>query len=178
MQSYLLVLRIDQRLEMIILAQKTFGVFLCVLMMFTEVSCLQHSYELKLSGPVTIGDQWAEFQPKPQLKAEKDYQWVRLDLVLPLRDDLYNEGKGSNKGKGILMPDGEVVNPEIELIDEHGRVYKLVYHGSRRGGPIYGHPDTNALPRDREYKMVRIRSPRPIKCKAVYWFCESSKDWK
>lgn len=163
---------------MIIFLQKSLGVFLCSLMMLTEVSCLRHSSEVKLSGPVTIGDQWVEFHPELALKAENDYQWVRLDLVLPLRDDLYNEGKGSNKGKGILTPDGDVINPEIELIDGHGQAYKLVYHGSRRGGPIYGYPDANALPRDREYRMVRIRSPRPIKCKAVYWFSESSKDWK
>ncbi len=163
---------------MIILVQQTFAVCLLLLILLGEISCLRHSYEVKLSGSLAIGEQWVELRPESRLKAEKDYQWVRLDLEPPLRDDTYNEGKGPEKGKGILMPGGEVVNPEIELVDEHENIYKLVYHGSRYGGPVYGLPDANALPRDREYKLVRIRSSKAIKCKAIYWFCESSKDWK
>jgi hypothetical protein len=163
---------------MILTAKQILAVCFLFTTLLSEVSCLRHSYEIKLSGPVDIGDQWVELRGDSPLKAEQDYQWVRLDLEQPLKDDTYNEGRGQNKGKGILMPDGDVINPEIELVDDHGSIYKLLYHGSRFGGPVYGLSNANALPRDRQYNMVRIRSTRPIKCKAVYWFCESSKDWK
>ena len=130
-----------------------------------------------ISAPVTIGEEWLELHPASPLKAEKTYQYVYLDLEPPLRDDLYNDGKEPNKGKGILMPDGDVINPKIEVIDQYGNAFDFVYAGSIGFKPTYKVPSPNELPRDREYKTVRIRSPRPIKVKAIFWFCDSSKDW-
>ena len=142
-----------------------------------EPSCLRDSYEVKLSGPVSIADEWVEFHPQPLLRAEKDSQMVVLDLEAPFKDDFYGEGNGPSKGSGILMPDGDVINPEIQVIDQYGNVFSLVYAGSRRTfRPVYSLPHPNKWPRDREYATVRIRSRKPIKCKAIYWYCESAKD--
>ncbi len=163
---------------MIIFSQTTSGVFLCVLMMLMEVSCMRHSYEIKLSGPVILDDHWIELHPASPLKADKDLQMVLIKLEAPFKDDEYKEGSGPNKGKGILMPDQAVINPEIQVIDQYGNTYSLVYAGARGGMAAYDLPYPNEWPRDREYKTVRIRSPRSIKCKAIYWFCESTKDWK
>jgi len=70
-------------------------------------SCQQpDSYEIKISGPVTIGEEWLELHPASPLKAEKTYQYVYLDLEPPLRDDLYKDGKEPNKGKGISCQTG------------------------------------------------------------------------
>ena len=89
------------------------------------------------------------------------------------------EGKGPKKGQGVLMPDGEVINPEIQVIDRYGNAFDLIWRGSRRTfWPAYDLPYPNKWPGDRAYKLVRIRSPRPIKCKAIYWFAESNNDVK
>jgi hypothetical protein len=157
---------------------KVVSALLCAGAMLMPFSCQQpDSYEIKISGPITIGDEWIELHPEAPLKAEKTYQYVYLDLEPPFKDDLYQEGKEPNKGKGILMPDGEVINPQIEVIDQNGNTFHLVYGGSIGFKPMYKAPSPNELPRDREYKTVRIRSPRPIKVKAIFWFCDSSKDW-
>ena len=42
---------------------------------------------------------------------------------------------------------------------------------------VYNLPYPDEWPRDRAYQTIRIRSPRPFKCKAVYWLNESAKDW-
>jgi len=137
------------------------------------------SYKVKLAGPVGITDEWLELKPTEPLRAERDSQMVVLELESPFRYDLYGDGKGANKGHGILMPDGDVINPEIEIIDQYGNTFKLVWSGARRSfSPVYDLPYPNKWPRDRQYTTVRIRSPRPIECKAIYWFCESSKDQK
>lgn len=157
---------------------KPFGVVLCVGLMFTQFFYRSDSYRVKLSGPITIGNDWVELHPKSPLKADKNLQMVLLELKAPFKNDFYNEGKAPNTGKGILMPEGDVINPEIEVIDQYGNTFKLVYSGSQNGAPSYSLPYPNhKFPRDREYKTVRIRSPRPIKCKAIYWFCDSVKDW-
>jgi len=151
----------------------------CVAIIIMENSCLRDSYEVKLSGPVSIANEWVEFHPQPLLKAEKDSQMILLDLESPFRDDFYGEGNGPNKGSGILMPNRDVINPEIEVIDKYGNVFHLVYAGSRRTfWPVYNLPNSIKWPRDREYTTVRIRSPKFIKCKAIYWYCESNKDIK
>jgi len=151
---------------------------LCAGAMLMPLSCQKaDSYEIKISGPVTIGEEWIEIEPASPLKAEKDLQMIFLELEPPLKGDVYNEGKEPNKGKGILMPDGEVINPEIEVLDQYGNKFKLVYSGGIGFKPTYDLPYPDKWPRDREYKTIRIRSPKPIKCKAIYWFCESRKDW-
>ena len=160
------------------LDKQTVAFFLLFTMLFWEASCLRHSSHIKLSGPLEVGDQWLELHTESPLRADKDFQWVQLELEPPFKDDMYNEGKGPDKGLGVLMPNGDVTNPEIELVVDRGTVYKLVYHGSRSGAPVYGTPESRSLPRDRPFQMVRIRSSNPFKCKAVYWFSESSKDWK
>ena len=159
------------------LLQKALVVLFCGVAMLMEPSCLRDSHQTKLCGAVTLGDQWVELRPESALKADKTFQWILLDLEAPFKDDMHSEGKGVLSGKGILMPDGDVINPKVEVIDQYGNTFEFTYKGSR-GGPIYGYTPSNELPRDREYKMIRIRSPRPIKCKAIYWYCESSKDWK
>jgi hypothetical protein len=152
--------------------------------MLMEPSCSRGSYELKLSGPVTIGDQWTELDLKPSIKTNKDLTMILLDLEPPFKNDFYNEGNGLNRGKGILTPEGEVVNPEIEVIDENGNTFNLVWSGSRghyggkSGAPAYDLPYPHKWPRDREFTKVRIRSGTRIKCKAIYWFFESTRDWK
>jgi hypothetical protein len=157
---------------------KPVAVLFCAGAILMPFSCQQaDSYEIKISGPVAIGEEWIVIHPALPLKAEKTFQWVYLDLEPPFQDDLYKEGTGPNKGKGILMADGEVINPEIEVIDQHGNKFPLVWRGGVGLSPKYGLPYPNELPRDREYTTVRIRSPRPIKCKAIFWFCDSSKDW-
>src|SRR5204862_5629784 len=95
---------------MIIFTQKV--LFLCLLMMLMEVSCMRHSYEIKVSGPVVLDDHWIELHPELPLKPDKDLQMVLVELEPPFKDDEYQEGSGTNKGKGILMPDQTVINPE------------------------------------------------------------------
>jgi hypothetical protein len=162
---------------MMTFVSKILGVLFCTGAMLIPFSCLQaDSYEVKISGPMTIGEEWVELHPESPLKAEKDSQMIYLDLEPPFQNDLYGDGHGPNAGKGILMPDGEVINPQIEVTDQFGNTFSLVFSGAIGLKPTYDLPYPNKWPRDREYMTVRIRSPRPIKCRAIYWFCESAKD--
>ena len=150
--------------------------------MVWQFSCRRESRLVKISEAASIEDQWTEFRPSPPLRIEKDWGTILLDLEPPFKDDFYIGGQGPEKGKGILMPGGEVINPEIELTDEYNNTFHLVWEGSRRvvasnGSPIYG-PSKGELPRDREYTTIRMRSNIVLKCRAIYWLDESGKDWK
>ena len=117
-------------------------------------SCQQvDSYEIKISGPLTISEEWIELHPEQPLKAEKTFQWVYLELEPPFKGDLSKDGKEPNKGKGILMPDREVINPDIEVIDQYENKFPLVWRGGIGLSPKYGLPYPNELPRDGETKQ-------------------------
>ena len=166
---------IRRKAGVITLIPNSLIVFFSCAAMLIGSGCMRDSYQVKLSGPVEIHNEWVEFMPKEPLKVDKTFQWVVLELEPPLRNDIYKEGKGPASG-GILMPDGEVINPEIEVIDQYGNKFSLVWRGGFGFKP--GYRPQGEYPRDREYTKVRIRSARPIKCKSIYWFCDSSKDWK
>jgi hypothetical protein len=161
------------------LVLKVFGLGLCVAAAAAALpSCSGDSYWTRISGPVVIEGEWLELRPESPLKAEKTFQWVAIELEPPFKDDLNREGSGPESGRGILTPEGETINPRVEVLDQHGNSFALVNMGSSRGRPVYGYDQSGKLPSDREYTVVRLRSAKPIKSKAIYWYCESSKDWK
>lgn len=145
-------------------------------------SCLFHSYSIKVSGAITINENWSDIELKNPITQDKDPQYVYgqfLQLVLeePYKNDIYIDGKGPNRGGGILMPDGDVINPDIEMIDEKGNKYPLKYAGARRTfQPIYKFQ--GGMPSDVRFVRVQLKSAKPIKCKSIYWVCESYKDLK
>src|SRR5690349_12961754 len=146
---------------MLAFSLKVYGALFCVGVLLVMSSCKGESYT-EVSGSVTIGDEWVTLSPGETLRVEKNYEWVLLKLDAPFKN------ADPTVGNGILMPDGEVINPEIQLTDQYGKTVSFVYRGARGDdSPIYGYPYPNELPRDAEYKTVRIRSPRPIRCKAI-----------
>ena len=102
-----------------------------------EGSCMRDSYEIKLSGPITIDANWTEFRPQGALKADKDIQWVLLELEPPFKD---NSSLGPGTKGGVLMPDGEVENPEIEVVDQYGNAFKFVWSGTMGGFSVISFP--------------------------------------
>jgi len=164
--------------------RKCFLTTLVLFALLAHTSCLQDSYSVKLSGPLTVESDWIELRPQTPLRAEKDVQDVILILTteFDLKFDKYETGANS---RGIVLPAGELINPEVQVIDQYGNSFALVLSGSKpvgrwaiSHGPTYSLPSPNHLPRDRVYSTVRIRSSQPVKLKAIYWFCDSVKDWK
>ena len=85
------------------------------------------------------------------------------------------------------MPDGNVVNPEVQIVDEFGEikerpdVYGLIHqlHGGSYGvTPVGGDSNlwrvnragySGKLPKDREYHSVLVRSDKPFRCSQIVW---------
>ena len=63
--------------------RKLCATLLCTIALLTLVSCLRDSYPVKLTGPITLGEHWVEFNPEAALKPDKDWQEVDLELELP-----------------------------------------------------------------------------------------------
>ncbi len=130
--------------------------------------------DLRLSGPVSISTQWLEISPSISMRPWKQNQYVSLDIDgvntnhLPLTE-AFKSGK-------LQLADGTAVTPEVELIDENGRVYSLHVSMIDNKGIGYGKDcDPECGFPWTKYRTVRIRADRVIHCSRVTWHCHTGK---
>jgi hypothetical protein len=125
-----------------------------------------------LSRQVTISSEWKEFVPKEPLRVERQIQMVVLDLDKSI--------KLENNGWGLLLPDGTVVTPEVELLDEDGKVYPLIapsaWFSPSTGVKYREFSAIEALPKDKTFRAVRVRCDKPILCNRIFWRCYNMWD--
>jgi hypothetical protein len=75
----------------------------------------------------------------------------------------------SRKTKAVRLPDGTLVQPEVQLLDTAGKTYALKYYGFfGRQLIMFTLPDQLT---GRDYSTVRIRSDKPIRSKEIIWRC-------
>ncbi len=117
---------------------------------------------------VQITDDWTEITSDNPLEPTKMVQKVQL-LIEGYKHDIHNSDFGN-----ITLSDGTKINPEIEIVDESGKVYKL--KDSQRVGDLVGFSvdeklhGSHSFPKDVTYKAIRIRSDKPFQCKKIIWY--------
>lgn len=115
-----------------------------------------------------ITSEWLEIKPEKPLETAKLVQNVQL-LIEGYKSDIQNSDFGD-----ITLSDGTRINPEIEIVDENGKVYKL--KDSHRIGNLIGFSvdekfhGSHSFPKDVKYKTIRIRSDKPFQCEKVIWY--------
>ncbi|SRR5216684_3683978 len=132
--------------------------------------------DTEIAGPTTISSDWLEIVPKQSLKPERQVQYLYIETAQPFAADYSTWG--------IRFPDGSTIVPEVQLVAEDGSSYDL--HASSFSLKDPSHSDVvsgigfflQQLPKDKAYRMVRIRSLRPISCSRIYWRCFNQWDLK
>lgn len=114
----------------------------------------------KVAGATSITNDWVEVAPDKPLKPEGDDQ----EVVLSLEEPFLHEHLGPD---GVRTPDGSIVQPEVQLVDTEGRSIDLKFVGAR-GRQLIRFTLREQL-KGREYRSIRLRADKEIRCKAVYW---------
>lgn len=120
---------------------------------------------------VTISSEWVEITPKKPLGAERQVQFLMLDIATPFQPD-YDSA-------GLRLSDDSIVIPQIQLVDEQGNTYDLTPAAGEKGMAFYWsnpNPHEVGLPKGRKYRAVRMRCDRPIHCSRIYWHCYNQWD--
>lgn len=112
---------------------------------------------------ITVTQEWTEVHLERPLSFNNRSQ----SLNLKIQD--FTLDRGSNI-RGIKLPSGMEINPEIEIIDDHGNVVELHHTGFalKYFDAVEFSPSNAVLP-DQEYKLIRIRSDVPFHCDGIYW---------
>ena len=130
----------------------------------------------EIAGTVTISNEWLEIKPKEPLNPERKVQYIYVLTPQPFQPD--------NRSWGIRFPDGSVVVPEVQLIDQYGKLYNLKASAfslkdRTRADVISGIGfHTQDLPQDRVYTTVRLRSDKPVEVSRIIWRCYDPRDRK
>lgn len=114
----------------------------------------------EVASNVNISTDWLELAPQPRLKVTKHVQSL---IVLV---DGYRRGNDDTRNQ-IPLPDGTLVNPEVEILDDSGKVYRL--HPSRLVSAGVGYTADHSFPRDKSFVKIRIRSDKPFQASKILW---------
>lgn len=115
------------------------------------------SYQV-VAKDVEITTEWTDLTMTAPMKAEQDRQMIVLS------------GNGlDTRSFEAVLPDGTVVKPEIQIIDDQGSVYDTRLSTMNYRGPGFGPAKGLAFPKDRTYVKLRVRSDIPFKITKIYW---------
>lgn len=140
------------------------GLALAVFISIKVYRVFNPNLDREISGAVTITAEWLEIRPEDPLRPEREIHQVVLDVEKPVT--------AQTNSWGLVLPDGSVVTPEVQLIDESSNVYSLTEPSfntnSSTGLTLRGFSLRN-LPKDRLYTKVRVRSSKPIRVSRILW---------
>lgn len=152
------------------------GISLIVIGLFVYINFFFNNEikETVLENNFFITSDRKEINIKNSVKIEKDINYISILLLPP------NKTFMSSGGGGIKIPNGEVVNPEIKLVDENEKEYLLAYGGSRRydNNEYANYRCEVELPADKKYEKLLIRSDIPIKTQEILWSGYNARDLK
>ncbi|HEY0457818.1 MAG TPA: hypothetical protein VGC97_01625 [Pyrinomonadaceae bacterium] len=130
------------------------------------------SVSQEIASNVSISSEWTVIKPESPMKTKRDFQSVLLNI----------EGcKTHGKKSDLILPDGTIVNPELEILDEYGNNYPL----DSKSGVVNNYDSESdtfelysagfskkggELPEDRVYTEVRIRSDKPFVASKIIWY--------
>lgn len=134
---------------------------LVLIMSLTICGDQQRFTDRTIKSNTTITAEWMQITLDKPLKPERDVQVIMLYLEEPYVGDF--------EAKAVRLPDGTLVQPEVQLLDTAGKTYALKYYGFfGRQLIMFTLPDQLT---GRDYSTVRIRSDKPIRSKEIIWRC-------
>lgn len=165
---------------LIILAVLVFACLIIgLLKTYPKVARLLNPYsERELSGPVTLSKDWIEIEPKPALVIDRPVQEIVLELDKSIEVNVNTFD--------LVLPDGSLASPKVELVDQAGTVYDLSIPSAAKTnqGKIWlrgygmGIQASSSLPRTTAFSKVRVRSDSPVFCSKILWRTYDPRDLK
>jgi hypothetical protein len=143
--------------------------------------------ERQISGPVLIGPEWLDIRLDKPLRVSRRTQTVLL--YVSDKHESYDELDAPDERRSAMrFPDGSVVRPEVQVVDEYGNVFRLnavsFLGKDRTSGQLnaglgfstqYNLAIDSDFPSDRVYPLVRVRSDKPIHVSSIVWYCNTGK---
>jgi hypothetical protein len=110
---------------------------------------------------IEVGSEWQEIKLTEPLNFNKQVQYLRLSVE-------NSHIEVTSKNTQIILKDGTITNPEIEVVDSSDKIYQLIKSGSINGDAKFT-LENDAKPNNTILKLIRIKSSVNFVAKDVYW---------
>jgi len=131
---------------------------------------LRPRYEVQVTGPIVVPEQWLEIVLNPRLKQDRQRQYI----VFVPADRFLNQGPTHEP----RLEDGTFVNFEAQLVGDDGKIYPL----SDPGGDGYTEiartfdvKTSESLSPKTSFTRLRVRASPPVRCSQIVWL---DFDWR
>ena len=132
----------------------------------------------EIAKNIEISSEWLKFSLEPPIKVRKTHPCIQV-FIEGYEMHYLNYLTKTNKFKDTaffykpILPDGTIINPKVQLIDEYEKTHDLEFMWYD-----YCVGFTKELPRDRKYTELKVYSDVPFKSYLIRWFDWESKDEK
>jgi len=152
-----------------------FGIAGAILLSFIGLVAYVSGPTRTIAKDVQITGEWRDFPIAPPIKALYRDQTIMLGIK-----DYDWSSEGNSFTAPLKLPDGTIVDPQIQLVDSLGNSYPFHHSGAVRTGGLLGSTDEPVfragssdnspdLPRDKEFTKLRIRSDVSFRCSRIEW---------
>jgi len=147
---------------------KTTNKLVLILTALLTLSCKEKYLETVVTDKrVDISSEWQEVVPLRPLRCERRNQEIQLYSSTPHSASIHP--------LGIVLPNGKVAKPEVQLVGEDGKIYELSDLSLLGDAVVLS---SKALPRSFNFGKVRIRSNEPLQLSQVRFSCYNFEDVK
>lgn len=122
-----------------------------------------------------VTTEWQEIRPAKPMTSSHQVQMIMVKVEgAKLPDAIDNQAANTTKldWNSLVLSDGKLATPELELVDEKGAAHRL--HGSMEGGSGRGYSvesgDRAASGTEQRYVALRIRSSVPFRAREIKWY--------
>jgi hypothetical protein len=145
------------------LAYAVAGISACLVFGYIAIIVYINLPDRPIATDIRVNENWTEVRLKNPLTFNNRSQ----SLNLRIKDFTFD--RNSNVAE-IRFPDGTKINPEIEILDDRGNAVNMYHSGFAMkywDAVVFTPPDT--IRRNKDYRVIRIRSDIPFYCEGIYW---------
>jgi hypothetical protein len=142
---------------------------LCLgLFVLIGLSCCQRvSVEAMEVGPISTGFDWRNVALSKPVTSKWDVQAIAVSVT--------TKHESSVNPLGIRLEDGSNFAPEIQLVDQTGRIEQFRLVGFSNSDLVF---ENDRIARGSSFSELRIRSAEPLVCGRLRWISYMPQDTK
>jgi len=140
------------------------AILLLVSLLLLAPACQKHVREGKVADrPTSISSNWVTLTPPEPLVASKG-RFQHLDMTVS------PDVLAGNDQFGLRSPNGEIVLPEVQLLDSQNNAYPLDRVGVTGQELMFSGETLGGEGRTRRFARVQIRCQQPFTVQRIVWF--------
>jgi len=139
------------------------GLVACLMVGYVAITVYINWPARPIAKNISVSQEWTE------LHLDHPLTFKHRDQSLKLQIKDFSHERGS-RTREIRLPNGTVINPEIEIVPDSGNAVKMQHTGfTYKYFDAIDFRPSDSVQTNARYSVIRIRSDVPFYCEGIYW---------